>query len=309
VKKVAGTVTEELYFDGADCVGELYSVTGESPITVNYVTPSLDENITMTRGSSDYYYTQDGLGSVRELLDASQTTQNSYDYEAFGSAYNWSENVVNRYTYTGREWDAESRSIYQRWRNNFPTLGRFGQRDLLLSSNPYIYVSDCPTIFTDPIGLWKIERKGEERATVIAENDQEVLSDLAKMILLDEKEATDWLQVREKELQWRAYRKRENIVKGNCYSVPNRAYLDVGSYSWGFLAYRLLGWVSILQGKWVSEGLKVEYFSPWMTTYKTVKEHLTNKDLYKFVFIGHGASGVIGGLEKSEGIKQVLVLV
>ena len=98
VKKVAGTITEELYFDGADCVGELYSVTGESPVTVNYVTPSLDENITMTRESSDYYYTQDGLGSVRETIDDSQATQNTYDYEAFGSAYNWSENVVNRYT-------------------------------------------------------------------------------------------------------------------------------------------------------------------------------------------------------------------
>ena len=153
VKKVAGTVTEELYFDGADCVGELYSVTGESPVTVNYVTPSLDENITMTRGSSDYYYTQDGLGSVREIIDSSQATQNTYDYEAFGSAYNWSENVVNRYTFTGREWDAESGSQYSRARQYYPGIGRFGGRDPIPSLNLYAYVNNNCALFVDPYGL------------------------------------------------------------------------------------------------------------------------------------------------------------
>jgi len=154
VKKVAGTVTEELYFDGADCVGEKYTVQGESSVTVAYVTPTLDENTVITRGGTDYYYSQDGLGSVRELLDTSQTTQNAYDYEAFGSNYNWSGTVTNRYTYTGREWDSESETNYYRERQYAPWLGGFASEDPTESVNLYVYVLNNPVRYSDPHGLW-----------------------------------------------------------------------------------------------------------------------------------------------------------
>jgi len=153
VKKVAGTVTEELYYDGADCVGEKYTVQGESPVTVAYVTPALDKNMAMTRGNSDYYYTQDGLGSVRELIDTGQVTKNSYDYEAFGSAYNWSETVTNSYTYTARVWDSESKIYDYRSRKYSTNIGRFISRDFLDQQNLYTYVINSPIVFDDPYGL------------------------------------------------------------------------------------------------------------------------------------------------------------
>jgi hypothetical protein len=35
-------------------------------------------------GSTSYYYTRDHLGSVRELLNSSQTVQARYDYDPYG---------------------------------------------------------------------------------------------------------------------------------------------------------------------------------------------------------------------------------
>jgi RHS repeat-associated protein len=173
VKKVAGAVTEELYFDGADCVGERYTVQGESPVTVAYVTPRLDENMVMTRGGTDYCYTQDGLGSVRELINTTQTTQNSYDYEAFGSFYGTpTENVPNRYTYTGREWDAERSLYYYRRRTYCSDTGTFLQADPVAAEvSLYRYVGNLPTLMIDPIGLWgKIVRSSAEFAALARSN-------------------------------------------------------------------------------------------------------------------------------------------
>ena len=92
-----------------------------------YVTPFLDENVMMTIPGDpdvDYYYYHDGLGSVRNVYDASETSKNAYDYYAFGKPLTWSETVVNRYTYTGREWNSESGTYGYRVRELFPTLGR-----------------------------------------------------------------------------------------------------------------------------------------------------------------------------------------
>ena len=44
-----------------------------------YVTPFLDQNLSMTKAGLTYYYTQDGLGSVRTLTDSVGAVVNSYD--------------------------------------------------------------------------------------------------------------------------------------------------------------------------------------------------------------------------------------
>jgi len=53
-------------------------------ITKLYVTPFLDQNVSVTdvAGGTTHYYTQDGLGSVRTLTNSASVVQNSYDYEA-----------------------------------------------------------------------------------------------------------------------------------------------------------------------------------------------------------------------------------
>ena len=64
----------------------------------------------------------------------------------------------NPFTYTGREYDAESGLYYYRARYYDPTIGRFLNEDPIGFAggdmNLYAYVWDNPTNFVDPYGLW-----------------------------------------------------------------------------------------------------------------------------------------------------------
>jgi len=121
-----------------------------------YVTPFLDQNLLMIRDGKTYCYSQDGLGSVRTLRDADGGVVNRYDYTAFGEAWaeGTSENVANRYTYTGREVNPVSGTMHYRQRDFAPYLGRYIQRwhDIDKAINGYEYRSNLPTLFTDPYG-------------------------------------------------------------------------------------------------------------------------------------------------------------
>jgi YD repeat-containing protein len=117
-KTVAGTTTKFLY-DGDNVVAEY---DGSDASLVTYVTPFLDQNVALTipAGQPDagtYYYLQDGLGSVRNLTDASQVEQNRYDYEAFGQEQVSNvADVYNRFSFTGRRSDPESGLMHYRYR-------------------------------------------------------------------------------------------------------------------------------------------------------------------------------------------------
>jgi len=107
-----------------------------------------------------YYYTQDGLGSVRTLSDTSGTIKNKYDYSAFGTTYAPTTliNIPNRYTYTGREQNPVSATMYYRWRVYSAGVGRFVSRDPSgypnnERANLYDYVYSNATLSTDPLGL------------------------------------------------------------------------------------------------------------------------------------------------------------
>ncbi len=81
-KRVQGGATEYYVYDGDNVVG---SYASGGTLNARYVTPGLDSNLAETRGGSTYYYMADGLGSVRNVVDASETVQDTYDYYAFGN--------------------------------------------------------------------------------------------------------------------------------------------------------------------------------------------------------------------------------
>ena len=95
-------VTKYLY-DGDNVLAD-YDAT--NALTAFYVTPGLDQNLSITDASGQTaYYTHDGLGSVRLLTSANGAILNRYDYTAFGEPFapNTSATIPNRYTYTARE--------------------------------------------------------------------------------------------------------------------------------------------------------------------------------------------------------------
>ena len=104
--------------------------------TRQYVTPFLDQNLTMTvldgEQQGTYYYNQDGLGSVRTLTDSTGTVVNRYDYTAFGQPHHTTASqghVPQRYTYTGRENTTDPTLMYYRYRMYAPGVGNFATRD------------------------------------------------------------------------------------------------------------------------------------------------------------------------------------
>src|SRR3989339_320015 len=119
------TTTEQYLYDGANIIADY---NGSNVLQASYLTPFLDDNVLVVRGTDKFYYMKDGLGSVRNLISVGQTTQNAYDYTGFGESLNWSEKITNRHTFTSREWDAESANYYYRARCYSPTTGRFTAR-------------------------------------------------------------------------------------------------------------------------------------------------------------------------------------
>jgi len=129
---------------------------GTWEVLVLYLTPFLDENLM----KEDYtgpgpllaWYTQDGLGSVRQLV-VGDAVQNSYTYTAWGVPLNWHESIPNRYTFTGREYNPETRLYHYRAREYVGVLGRFNARDRISPAFPaYAYSFDNPVNFVDPSG-------------------------------------------------------------------------------------------------------------------------------------------------------------
>jgi RHS repeat-associated protein len=119
--------------------------------------PGIDEPIAVTKGSSTFFYHQDGLGTVTDLTDLAGATAKSYAYDAYGNVLESPGTVDQPYTYTGREFDAESGLLYYRARYYDATTGRFLQKDPIgfmgKDVNLYRYVRNNPIRINDPSGL------------------------------------------------------------------------------------------------------------------------------------------------------------
>mgnify|MGYP001580381932 FL=1 len=111
----------------------------------------------MTRGGSTYYYTFDGLGSVRDLTDSGEAVAEQYDYDSFGNL-TAPPATGNPYTYTSREYDPETGLLFYRARYYDPATGRFLTADPIGFDggdvNFYAYTRNNPIDRIDPLGLY-----------------------------------------------------------------------------------------------------------------------------------------------------------
>ena len=102
------------------------------------------------------YFLTDHLGTTSALADTSGALVESLTYDSFG---NNSGSTRTRYTYTGRERDPDTGSLYYRARFYDPQLGRFLSEDpigLAGGINGYAYAGNNPIAAIDPFGLASI---------------------------------------------------------------------------------------------------------------------------------------------------------
>jgi len=148
-------VTRYIY-DNEDILLEL---DGSNNIVARYTHgPGIDEPLVMERGGQSFFYHADGLGSISEITDATGAVKRRYTYSSFGKIESQLDpNVVQPYTFTARELDAEAGFYHYRIRSYDPSTGRFMQEDPIGFSggtNFYRAVGNNPTTYLDPFGLY-----------------------------------------------------------------------------------------------------------------------------------------------------------
>nr|WP_243143324.1 RHS repeat-associated core domain-containing protein [Clostridium estertheticum] len=105
-------------------------------------------------GSNRYYYTQDEQGSTVFIVEKEQRIKNEYCYDAFGNVLDSREEVNNRITYVGQQFDGITQQYYLRARFYNPVIERFTQEDIYRGDglNLYSYCGSNPVGYCDPSG-------------------------------------------------------------------------------------------------------------------------------------------------------------
>ncbi len=143
---------ERFVYDGHDVLLDLNS---SLAITTSYLNgPGIDNHLRQTNTTTGVsYFLTDHLGTTTALTDGSGTVVEALNYDSFG---NNAGSARTRYTYTGRERDADTGLLYYRARFYDPQLGRFISEDpigLHGGINSYAYVGNSPVNYVDPLGL------------------------------------------------------------------------------------------------------------------------------------------------------------
>lgn len=153
-KTINGTTTNFLY-DGLNPVQEKNGATVTAKLLIGL---GLDEFFTRTDGVGVRALLQDALGSTVGLGDSAGALQTQYTYEPFGVVSQTGAASTNSYKFTGREDDGTG-LYYYRARYYQPRLQRFISEDPAAFRdvvNVYAYVGNSPILFTDPLGLVRV---------------------------------------------------------------------------------------------------------------------------------------------------------
>ncbi len=148
----SGTVVGDhsyLWCGAAICLAHDNTQTG-SPVSTQYLPQGAIINGTA------YYYVQDRLGSVRELVTANGAVATQYDFDPYGNPTLLSGTVGSDLGYAGYFHHAASGLEFSLTRAYDPMHARWLERDPLGERggiNLYAYVGDAPVSLTDPLGL------------------------------------------------------------------------------------------------------------------------------------------------------------
>lgn len=154
IKRIRAGSTTRFGWDKASLRSEYLD---DGTLSQSFLTAGLDSQISTTTESGTYYYFHDGLGSVRNLINVSETVMNTYDTRAFGQDQGTQTlDAVNPFRYMGAYYDSwEGPLYYMRNRYYMPAAGLFASRDVMWADahKGWGYVYSNPVTFGDSFGL------------------------------------------------------------------------------------------------------------------------------------------------------------
>ncbi|MFO0852423.1 MAG: RHS repeat-associated core domain-containing protein [Gemmataceae bacterium] len=117
----------------------------------------VDQPLARVAAGQAGWYLTDARGSVRAVTDGSGAVTGTRDYAPFGAVTATAGAGLDRYAWTGREWDSALGLEYNRARVYDPGAGRWLSEDpagfAAGDPNLYRYAGNSPTNATDPSGL------------------------------------------------------------------------------------------------------------------------------------------------------------
>jgi len=154
-----GAVTKNLIWDGMEIREERNA---SNAVTKMY----FDNGVRI--GGTNYYYTRDHLGSIRELTGTNELVQARYDYDPYGQQTQLSGTITADFGFTGLYYHQPSGLLLAAYREYSPALGRWLGRDPIGERggiNLYGYVLDDPINLIDPLGLCPVPRLNGKPST------------------------------------------------------------------------------------------------------------------------------------------------
>jgi RHS repeat-associated protein len=130
--------------------------------SANTVTKLYFDNGAQISGT-DYYYTRDHLGSIREITGTNGVVLDRYAYDPYGQQTQLTGTMVSDFGYTGQYYHQPSGLSLAPYREYSVSLGRWISRDPLGERggiNLYGYVGNDPMGRIDPLGLWQVTISG-----------------------------------------------------------------------------------------------------------------------------------------------------
>lgn len=194
--KVLEALLREYVYNGLDVVAEYEYVNGALAPDVNHYYYGNGEKVAMEKLSQrgparKYWYAYDALNSTAALLDQNGLVVAEYHHDEFGRLI-LGDSLINRYLFTGQEYDPETGLIHFFARYYDSETGVWLSQDVERGDkmspatlHRYMYVSNNPVNLTDPLGYWGLSdlwKGGTDLASNIWNEAKDAASDSVEWV-------------------------------------------------------------------------------------------------------------------------------